>query len=447
MPVTNRAHMPRLLLPAPAAALVGGVTIAFVASFAASAAFTTFTARDVVTMAVFAAAAVLSVEVSLRLAWPRARQDRLSRDFLGVWMLPVALLLPAVYVAAMVAATVTYVHLRAGRRSVLKLSYSIAAIGLAQIAAGEAHRLVANHSAASWTAARWTAAELGGGLRPIVAIVAALAASWIVNHVLVGGIVVATAGLDAVRGFFADREGAVLDVVDLSMGVLAALLWSVNPALLLFVVPPVLLVQHHVFSGLRKAVRTDLLTDLASATYWRENGAREVDRAWASGSQLAVMLIDVDHFKAVNDGHGHLAGDAVLAAVAHTVVTAVRPGDLVGRLGGEEFGVVLAGMSLPDAVNAAERVRASVADLRVRSDSGEWVGVTVSIGVAEMSVSGASLRALVDAADRALYEAKAAGRDTVRGAGPRAATVSKAATVIDLTSSTGDTAAPTRPAS
>jgi diguanylate cyclase (GGDEF)-like protein len=180
--------------------------------------------------------------------------------------------------------------------------------------------------------------------------------------------------------------------------------------------PPVLLLEHQLFSGLRQAVRTDLLTEVANPQYWREVAGREVERADASGDHLAILMVDIDHFKAVNDRHGHLAGDEVLAAVARTVAQALRPRDLVGRLGGEEFGAVLSGLNLLDAEGAAERLRTQVSDVRVRADSGEWIRVTVSVGVSELSVTGGDLRQLLDAADTALYAAKAAGRDCVRAA-------------------------------
>jgi diguanylate cyclase (GGDEF)-like protein len=172
------------------------------------------------------------------------------------------------------------------------------------------------------------------------------------------------------------------------------------------------------FSGLRQAVRTDLLTDVANPQYWREVAGREVERAAASDDHLAILMIDVDHFKSVNDKYGHLAGDEVLAAVARTIAQALRPRDLVGRLGGEEFGAVLSELNLLDAEGAAERLRTQVRDIRVRADSGEWISVTVSVGVSELSVTGGDLHRLLDAADTALYAAKAAGRDCVRLAAP-----------------------------
>jgi len=420
------------LLPPLARALVAGVVAAYLATIVVGLFTTRVTGRDLVTCAVFTAAAVLSVEVSLRLAWPRARRDRLSRDFLGVWTLPVLLLLPPLYAAVMVAVPICYIQLRAWRSSILKVVYNAAVIGLARAAGSQVHHLLAHHGAT----AGWTVAQLVGAAQ-LLAVLAAVVVWWLVNNVLIGAVVALTSGTNSVGAFLRDREGVVLDLVDVSTGILTAVLWTVSPLLVLFVVPAVLFMQHQLFSDLRQAVRTDLLTDVASSQFWRETAAREVDRAWASSSQLAVMLLDIDHFKAVNDRHGHLAGDTVLAAIARELGNALRPGDRVGRLGGEEFAAVLGGLNLLDAQSAAERVRQQIAGLRVRSDRGDWMAVTVSIGVAELSISGNNLSELLDAADRALYVAKAAGRNCVRAAGP-------APRIIDLTAA-ADSAVDTEP--
>jgi diguanylate cyclase (GGDEF)-like protein len=365
----------------------------------------------------FAGAAVLSIEVSMRLAWPRTRKDRLTRDFLGVWLLPVALLLPPTYVAVAILVPCTYIQLRAWRGDPIKVAYSIAALGLSYASASAVAGAVLSGRPLTGPS------QLALDVRTATGFVLAGAAWWLVNHLLVALVVLLTGGRESLSSFVRDREGFVVDVVDVSVGMVAALLWAANPLSILLLVPPVLLMQHQLFSGLRQAVRTDLLTDVANPQFWRDVAGREVERAWASNANLAVLMIDIDHFKGVNDRYGHLAGDEVLAAVARTVSKALRPGDLVGRLGGEEFGATLTGLNLLDAEGAAERLRTQVAEIRVRSDRGEWISVTVSVGVAELSVTGGNLHDLLDAADTALYAAKTAGRNRVRAAGPRAGQV------------------------
>jgi len=365
---------------------------------------------DAVLAGVFVAAAVVSGDISLRMAWPRTRQDRVSRDLTSAWLLPIALLLPPAYVMVAVIGPSVHLYTRVWRGQPIKRVYSVAVLGLAYGAASQVHRELLQTT----TVSGLTAAQLTHGAESVIALVAGLATYWCVNVVLINAVVRLATGGPAFRNFFKDREGLVVDVVAACLGTLAALAWSTEPLFALLLVPPVLLLQHQLFSGLRQAVRTDLLTDVANPQYWREVAGREVERAAASNDHMAILMIDVDHFKAVNDRYGHLAGDEVLSAVARTIAQALRPRDLVGRLGGEEFGAVLSGLNLLDAQGAAERLRSQVRDVRVRADSGEWISVTVSVGVSELSVTGGDLYRLLDAADTALYVAKAAGRNCVR---------------------------------
>ena len=130
------------------------------------------------------------------------------------------------------------------------------------------------------------------------------------------------------------------------------------------------------------------------------------------GEGLAVITLDIDHFKAVNDRFGHAAGDTVLTAVARLLQASVRDGDTAVRLGGEEFLVLLPGADREQAVLRAEEMRRGVAAV-VHAFGGERIRVTVSAGVAVRSGDGASAGTLLEAADRALYVAKATGRDRV----------------------------------
>ncbi|OLT08804.1 hypothetical protein BJF90_11630 [Pseudonocardia sp. CNS-004] len=140
-----------------------------------------------------------------------------------------------------------------------------------------------------------------------------------------------------------------------------------------------------------------------------------------------MLVLDLDRFKAVNDTHGHLAGDRVLAAVAGALRAEVRDRDLVGRFGGEEFVVLLAGpvAAAVELEAVAERIRSRVAGLRVEIPTPDGplsvAGLTVSIGVAVAPAEGADLRTLLQIADTALYAAKRAGRNIVRVGTPPAA--------------------------
>ncbi|HET9506781.1 MAG TPA: diguanylate cyclase [Gaiellaceae bacterium] len=156
----------------------------------------------------------------------------------------------------------------------------------------------------------------------------------------------------------------------------------------------------------------DVLTELANRRQAEEWLGAELSRAERLGGSVGLILADLDDFKAINDRHGHLAGDAVLRDVAEAFRETVREIDLPARWGGEEFAVVLPGADLEGAAQVAERLREAIAELRIRSAGGASLAVTASFGVA--SASGASsLAELLEGADDALYRAKRAGKNRV----------------------------------
>jgi two-component system cell cycle response regulator len=165
----------------------------------------------------------------------------------------------------------------------------------------------------------------------------------------------------------------------------------------------------------RNAAITDGLTGLRSRRYFEESLRAEAARAGRSGADLGMLLLDVDHFKRVNDAFGHNGGDRVLVEVAHRISQLVRPGDLVARYGGEEFAILLPATDPAQAQEIAERVRRGMAAAPVAVGDDRLHRVTVSVGVAGLRATGDEPDRLVLAADRALYAAKDAGRDRVAG--------------------------------
>lgn len=154
----------------------------------------------------------------------------------------------------------------------------------------------------------------------------------------------------------------------------------------------------------------DPLTGLVNRREFVRALGSELVRANRNGEPLSLVIADLDHFKRVNDDHGHLVGDEVLVCVARDLLRSVRPFDLVARIGGEEFAVVLPRSGKREATLVAERIRALVA----LTTCGNLPGVTVSCGLAAYPADADSLRALVKRADDAMYAAKRAGRNTVR---------------------------------
>jgi diguanylate cyclase (GGDEF)-like protein len=157
----------------------------------------------------------------------------------------------------------------------------------------------------------------------------------------------------------------------------------------------------------------DALTRTFNRRYFSQRLETEIAFAARHKTDLSVIAFDVDHFKALNDTHGHAAGDEALSEIARAVQGMLRSEDVLARVGGEEFAILLRGVSPGDAVICAERVRAAVERVQL-SFEGVPVRVTVSLGVAALSEG--REESLVKLADGRLYEAKRAGRNCVRGA-------------------------------
>ena len=164
-------------------------------------------------------------------------------------------------------------------------------------------------------------------------------------------------------------------------------------------------------SEMRHQATYDHLTGLSGRRHFFSELSREIARARRNGRPLSMLMIDADHFKSLNDTHGHLAGDLVLRSVADLLREGTRTIDVLGRLGGEELGVLLPGTSLEFAEQVAERLRRAIANARIPWKDTE-LQVSVSIGVATWEEN-LGREDLVDAADNALYVAKSDGRNRV----------------------------------
>ncbi|MGM9512924.1 diguanylate cyclase [Roseateles sp. DB2] len=165
---------------------------------------------------------------------------------------------------------------------------------------------------------------------------------------------------------------------------------------------------------LRLQASTDPLTGAANRRAFQRSGQAEISRALRHGHALSLLMVDIDKFKLVNDSWGHPTGDRVIQALANTIQSLCRSHDLCGRLGGEEFAILLPQSDLAGAAALAERLRVAVEGMAdVRSDNGQEVRFTISLGASTLHGQDDSLDALLQRADRALYQAKEAGRNRV----------------------------------
>ncbi|MCY0152847.1 diguanylate cyclase [Hoeflea alexandrii] len=156
---------------------------------------------------------------------------------------------------------------------------------------------------------------------------------------------------------------------------------------------------------------TDSLTDAMNRHRFMDLAGKEIERTKRRNGELSLLLLDADHFKQINDKYGHAAGDAILKGLVERWTRSLRSHDLIGRIGGEEFSILLPEANAANAICTANRLRKEIAEVPFAFE-GQLLRVTVSIGVATLA-AGEDLPSLMQRADRALYRAKEAGRDEV----------------------------------
>ncbi|MEV0588436.1 GGDEF domain-containing protein [Nonomuraea sp. NPDC050310] len=360
---------------------------------------TEFELPQLLTFTALMACGAVCIEATRRLGMPAG----VSRDLLSAWWLPVALLLPPVYALFAPILLQVLLQWRVRATVIYRRVFSSAAIGLAGCTASVVfHHFVPDVAVLS----RGTAG-------PILLAVGCAALFAVLNTGLIA-VAAHTSDPDTRwRDVLWDRESALLDVVELCLGVLVAIACGINLALLILTLPPVVLLQRSLLHAqLQAAARTDPKTGLLNAAAWQREADTEIVRARRTGETLALLIVDIDHFKRVNDTYGHLVGDQVLAGVAATLRTQLRDYDVVGRFGGEEFVVLLPRADVAEARRVAERLRSRVGRMAIAADEA-LITVTISAGVAVMSLHGDDLIELLAAADLALYRAKELGRDRI----------------------------------
>ncbi|WP_214403635.1 GGDEF domain-containing protein [Pseudonocardia lacus] len=372
------------------------------------------TATDLALTLALCGGALAHTEIAVRVERARRRvHEDLHVDLTSVWTFAAAVLLPPTVAAGVAALVHSYVWWRSWRPRVplYRQLFSTATVVLACLAAGGVVEAFGER------------APIIGGPRDLLAVALALLVYTTVNSCLVAGAIAMSVPQADLGRLFGHWDDNALEIATLSLGGLTALALSINPGLVVFVLPPLLVLHRAVLvRHLEEAANTDPKTGLLNAAAWHSLAERELRRTGRVDGPCGVLVLDLDHFKAVNDAHGHVVGDMVLKAVADEVASEVRERDLAGRFGGEEFVVLLAGPDRGAGAEleaVAERIRCRIAALQVVVPTADGPlsvsGLTVSVGGAVASaVSGGDLQSLLQVADAALYAAKRAGRNTVR---------------------------------
>jgi diguanylate cyclase (GGDEF)-like protein len=272
-------------------------------------------------------------------------------------------------------------------------------------------------------AARTVRLVVGGGLpvagsgRAVVATVLA-ALAFLATEALIFLVIsrLNTADDEAhLRRALASRDYYVTELVVLASAAIAAILLRYSPWAILITVPGYMQMQRAViYRALRDDARSDRQTGLLNSEAWRVEAVAAWERARRRGLGMAVLMIDLDHFKSVNDTYGHLVGDEVLVRTAAALSDLVRRDDLVGRFGGEEFCILLHDVDRSRAVAAGNSILTRIKNLTFCQPD---LHITTSVGlaVAERADPRCTLSELLAIADRKLYEAKNDGRNQMRG--------------------------------
>ena len=165
--------------------------------------------------------------------------------------------------------------------------------------------------------------------------------------------------------------------------------------------------------ALKIQARTDGLTGLSNRRYFMEAAEQELMRDKRYVTETAFLMLDIDFFKQVNDGFGHAVGDIAIKLVAKVCMETIRKTDILGRIGGEEFAVLLVETTFEDAIKTAERLRLNVENIELFDDNGNQVKLRISVGLTKYHIEGDSLQELLVRSDKALYRAKNEGRNRV----------------------------------
>jgi diguanylate cyclase (GGDEF)-like protein len=347
------------------------------------------------------------------------RMGGMTRDFLSAWVLPVAILLPPVYAMVTPIPLQILTQLRVHKGAVYRRVFTVAAIGQFYGIASLVFRDFPQSFAGS---------SIGTGTHALTWILAVMACEVVGGRghsLLIAVAVKLSAPGERIIDLELGREVLLADLAESDLGIIITTIVSINPVLEIMAIPTVLLIRRFLMHAqLLATSRLDTKTGLLNSATWETEATAEVVRAVRTHTPLSVALIDIDHFKQVNDTHGHLVGDIVLRAVTDAIQQQLRGYDLAGRFGGEEFVVLLPHAREADAVNIAERLRNHIAAMPIPIGTGPVgtgpvgagetaaeVRLTISVGVCSLNDGTEDLADLMAGADTAMYYAKQNGRN------------------------------------
>jgi diguanylate cyclase (GGDEF)-like protein len=410
--VVTARDWPLLRLPLWLVSFVNSVVGCYLAAVAVGVGVTPYRAHDVELFGVLLVFGVVSIELTRR----EGEATEFTKDVHGIWHIPAMILLPPIYSMLGPILKTLLTQWRVNPKPLHRRVFTAAAQGLSRGAASASWHFIAPRlpGPAAGPAIHWLS---WAGMAAACA-----ALQSVLNIVLVA---IAVKGSDpsvSLRSRQFARDPLYNDLAEIAAGtLLAVVIAATGTWVLVALALPLVTLLHRSLrhAQLSDAARLDAKTGLLNANTWQREARAELVRAAHNRGPVTLAILDIDHFKQVNDAHGHLTGDNILVTLSGVFRRQLRVDDIIGRFGGEEFTILFPRTDGADATRIAERLRSTIAEMTFSSSGyhnmSEQVNITVSIGLSTAPSASAQtdLDELIIAADAALYRAKARGRNQV----------------------------------